>query len=148
MRKRWIVLSVLVLLLMALPQSVCLADIGILNGDFTLWADNNPVGWVRDAASPGTLYEATDKYHTAPPSASLSGEEDTQPVALSGRVWVYCDAADKAIEPGDMLTTAARAGHAMAVTDFSQAHGAVLGKAMSKLAKGETGLVLALVNLQ
>jgi hypothetical protein len=80
--------------------------------------------------------------------SNLPGEKGTHPVALSGRVWVRCDASDKAIEAGDMLTTAPVPGHAMAVTDFDRSHGAVLGKAMSRLEKGEMGLVLALVNLQ
>ncbi|MFH1748041.1 MAG: hypothetical protein ABIG44_13480 [Planctomycetota bacterium] len=78
----------------------------------------------------------------------LPGEENATPIALSGRVWVHCDATEQAIEPGDMLTTAERAGHAMPVRDHSRAHGTVIGKAMSKLAQGETGLVLVLVNLQ
>jgi hypothetical protein len=79
---------------------------------------------------------------------NLPGHEDAVPIALSGRVWVYCDATEKAIEPGDMLTTSLRAGHATAVTDFTKAHGAVLGKAMTSLDKGQTGLVLTLINLQ
>ena len=36
----------------------------------------------------------------------------------------------------------------MAVSNHSRASGATLGKAMTRLAKGETGLVLVLVNLQ
>ncbi len=77
LRNRWTVLSVLVLLLMALPQSVCLADIGILNGDFALWVDSqSPVDWVRDAESPGVLSRTTDEYHVAPPSAKLAGGLD------------------------------------------------------------------------
>ena len=75
-------------------------------------------------------------------------EPDAQPIALSGRVWTWCDATEHAIEPGDLLTTSARPGHAMKAADPSRAHGAVLGKAMSRLARGETGLVLVLINLQ
>jgi len=80
--------------------------------------------------------------------ANLPGTDSSVPVALSGRVWVCCDATHAAIEPGDMLTTADKPGHAMAVADFNRAHGCVIGKAMSRLAKGETGMVLVLVNLQ
>jgi hypothetical protein len=69
------------------------------------------------------------------------------PVALSGRVYVYADATNGAIEPGDLLTTSDTPGHAMKVTDHDQAQGAILGKAMSRLAEG-TGLVLVLVTLQ
>ncbi len=79
---------------------------------------------------------------------NLPGHEDAVPIALNGRVWVYCDTMEKAIEPGDMLTTSSRAGHAMAVADYTKAHGAVLGKAMTSLEKGQTGLVLTLINLQ
>lgn len=68
-------------------------------------------------------------------------------VALTGRVYVYADATNGPIAPGDLLTTADTPGHAMKVTDYQRAQGAILGKAMSKLAEG-TGLVLVLVTLQ
>jgi len=68
-------------------------------------------------------------------------------VALTGRVWVHCDASSGAIQPGDLLTTAALPGHAMKVTDHARANGAILGKAMSSLESGQ-GLVLVLVSLQ
>ncbi len=73
--------------------------------------------------------------------------EDTHPVALTGRVYVFADVSNGAIVPGDLLTTSATPGHAMKVTDYERAQGAILGKAMSKLEKG-TGLVLMLVTLQ
>lgn len=79
---------------------------------------------------------------------NLPGSDDEPPIALSGRVWVRCDASDQAIEIGDLLTTAKAPGLAMAVRDFSRAHGTVIGKAMTPLTQGETGLVLVLVNLQ
>jgi hypothetical protein len=79
---------------------------------------------------------------------NLPGSDDSPAIALSGRVWVRCDASDHAIEIGDLLTTADAPGHAMAVREFDRAHGAVIGKAMTPLARGETGLVLVLVNLQ
>jgi hypothetical protein len=69
------------------------------------------------------------------------------PVAMSGRVWVRSSAENGAIAPGDRLTTAALAGHAMKATDAARCDGAVLGKAMTALDDG-TGLVLVLVNLQ
>lgn len=79
---------------------------------------------------------------------NMPGHEDAPAIALSGRVYVYCDASSGAIEPGDMLTTSDTAGHAMKVTDFPRAQGAIIGKAMSELKAGEKGLVLVLVNLQ
>ncbi len=68
-------------------------------------------------------------------------------VAIGGGVYVKAEALSKPIVPGDLLTTSDMAGHAMAVTDFDQAHGAIIGKAMTGLDSG-TGLVLVLVNLQ
>jgi hypothetical protein len=69
------------------------------------------------------------------------------PVALTGRVYVKVDAESAPIQPGDLLTTSATPGHAMKVTDPSRAQGAILGKAMTALARGK-GLVLVLVTLQ
>jgi hypothetical protein len=69
------------------------------------------------------------------------------PVALVGRVYVWADATHSPIEPGDLLTTADRPGHAMRVDEVSRAAGAILGKAMTGLDDGQ-GLVLVLVSLQ
>lgn len=69
------------------------------------------------------------------------------PVALTGRVYVWCDARTGAIHPGDLLTTSDTPGHAMKVSDHAAAQGAILGKAMSALETGR-GLVLVLVSLQ
>lgn len=79
---------------------------------------------------------------------NLPGHEDATPIALTGRVWVRCDAAHNAIDVGDQLTTADRPGHAMKASDPARTYGTVIGKAMTPLARGETGLVLVLVNLQ
>jgi hypothetical protein len=62
-------------------------------------------------------------------------------------VYCWCDASGGAIEPGDMLTTSDTPGHAMKVTDYPRAQGAIIGKAMTSLEEGR-GLVLVLVNLQ
>jgi hypothetical protein len=71
---------------------------------------------------------------------------DTQ-VALGGRVYVRCTAENGPIAPGDLLTTADTAGHAMRASAPERTFGAVLGKALTPLESG-TGLVLALVSLQ
>ncbi|MCC6650785.1 MAG: hypothetical protein IT348_06520 [Candidatus Eisenbacteria bacterium] len=73
--------------------------------------------------------------------------EGTAAVALTGRVWVKCDATESPIVAGDLLTTSARAGFAMKAVDRDRAQGAVLGKAMSALESG-TGMVLVIVSLQ
>lgn len=82
----------------------------------------------------------------------LTMTSDTSPhrsklVALTGRVYVFADATHDPIQPGDLLTTADTPGHAMKVTDYGRAQGAIIGKAMSPLANG-SGLVLVLVSLQ
>ena len=68
-------------------------------------------------------------------------------VAMSGRVYCLTDASNGPIRPGDMLTTSDVPGHAMKVTDYEKAQGAVIGKAMSSLEEGQD-LVLVLVTLQ
>src|SRR5262249_20372055 len=73
--------------------------------------------------------------------------EGGQNVALSGRVYVLADASGGAIRPGDLLTTSDAPGRAMKVTDYPKAQGAILGKAMGSLDKGQ-GMILVLVSLQ
>lgn len=76
-----------------------------------------------------------------------SAADGALPVALTGRVYVNADASYGAIEVGDLLTTSDTPGHAMKVTDYERARGAILGKAMTALDEGQ-GLVLVLVTLQ
>lgn len=114
-----------------------------------------------DPAAPGRLEPAAEAYsHRVAGVVSganaldagivLSKDartEGTAAVALTGRVWVKCDATAAPIAVGDLLTTSPRTGHAMKAADRERAHGAVLGKAMTALDSG-TGLVLVLVSLQ
>lgn len=79
---------------------------------------------------------------------NLKGHDDGPPVALTGRVWTMCDAGENAIEPGDLLTSSDTPGHAMKAVDRERRQGAVIGKAMSRLAAGERGLVLVLIQAQ
>ena len=76
-----------------------------------------------------------------------STAEGSFPVALSGRVYCWADASYGPIQPGDLLTTSDTPGHAMKVTDYERAQGAILGKAMTSLTEGQ-GLILVLVSLQ
>jgi hypothetical protein len=115
-----------------------------------------------DAANPGKLCLAQGAYNKKVAGVvsgannfaagtilgNLPGSEDAPAVALSGRVWVHCDASTQAIEVGDMLTTSDTPGHAMSAADGTRSHGAVIGKAMTALKQGEKGMVLVLVNLQ
>jgi len=86
-------------------------------------------------------------------SGMVMGQEGSEangafPVALSGRVYVSATATDVGIEPGDLLTSSHVPGHAMRVAEHDRSHGSIIGKAMTRLAPGETGMVLVLVNLQ
>lgn len=116
---------------------------------------------VIDPETPGALMRATTPYDFKV-AGVVSGAGGVQPglhlgqehvldgdtkVAMTGRVYVKCSIENGAIRPGDRLTTAALAGHAMKATDSARSDGAVIGKAMSSLDSG-TGLVLVLVNLQ
>jgi len=70
------------------------------------------------------------------------------PLSLAGVVEVWADAeANGAITPGDLLTTSGRPGHAMRATDPERTLGAVLGKAMESLERGQA-LIRMLVTLQ
>ncbi|UCD37677.1 MAG: hypothetical protein JSW54_12780 [Fidelibacterota bacterium] len=86
--------------------------------------------------NPGILMSQTD-----------SEFEDKHPVALTGKAYVLADASNGSIVPGDLLTTSTTPGHAMKVSDYEKAQGAILGKSMSSLDEG-LGLVLVLVALQ
>ena len=69
------------------------------------------------------------------------------PLAVVGVVPCKVTTENGAIQPGDLLVTASKPGYAMKGTDRSQMVGAVLGKALEPLAKGE-GVIQVLVSLQ
>lgn len=116
---------------------------------------------VIDPAEPGRLVPSTRAYdrrvagvvsgaggvHPGVLLEQLDPGQDRQQVALGGRVYALADSSDGPIRPGDLLTTSAIAAHAMKAADLRKAQGAIIGKAMSGLDKGE-GLVLVLVALQ
>ncbi len=116
---------------------------------------------IIDEKNAGYLTLSTESYDTRvagivsgaggiKPGLTLSQQgvmEGDQNIALSGRVYVLATASNGAIKPGDLLTTSEIPGYVMKVTDYEKAHGAIIGKAMSSLEKGQ-GLVLVLVNLQ
>jgi hypothetical protein len=78
----------------------------------------------------------------------LGGNEFDYDVALAGRVYCNVDATKTGVEPGDLLTTSATPGYAMKSTDYARAQGAILGKAMESIEKGQKGQILVLVTLQ
>jgi hypothetical protein len=78
----------------------------------------------------------------------LGAGQFDQDVALAGRVYCNVDATETAVEPGDLLTTSGKPGYAMKAGDYMRAQGAILGKAMEKLEKGQKTQILVLVTLQ
>ena len=114
---------------------------------------------VIDADSPGQLAVSTKPYDTRVAGivagarglgsgVRLGVDQFDCDVALAGRVYCNVDATECAVQPGDLLTTSATAGHAMKAVDFDLAKGAILGKAMQSLEKGQKGQMLVLVTLQ
>jgi hypothetical protein len=118
---------------------------------------------VIDPDNPGQLKLASEPYdrkvagilsgaNGLKPGMVMKSEGDKHadgehPVALTGRVWCWCDTKYGPITPGDRLTTSATPGHAMKAAEESKSAGAVIGKAMTKLETGK-GLVLVLVQPQ
>jgi hypothetical protein len=78
----------------------------------------------------------------------LGAGQFDQDVALAGRVYCNVDATHEAISPGDLLTTSSTPGYAMKATDPARSTGAILGKAMGGLERGQKGQILVLVTLQ
>ena len=74
-----------------------------------------------------------------------STADGAYPIALTGRVYCLADTSNGDILPGDLITTSDRPGRCMKATDYSEAQGAILGKAMGRVMED---MVLVLVNLQ
>jgi hypothetical protein len=79
------------------------------------------------------------------PSARSDGSR--APVALFGKVYCKVEADSGAVRIGDLLTTSNVLGYAMKALDLSRASGAVLGKALAGIEKGQ-GIIPILVALQ
>jgi hypothetical protein len=77
----------------------------------------------------------------------LGDEVDRVRITLSGKVYCRVDARTVPIAVGDLLTTSATPGCAMKATEWPQAFGATIGKALAPLARGQ-GLIPILANLQ
>jgi hypothetical protein len=70
-----------------------------------------------------------------------------RPLAMVGKVFCKVDASHGPIEVGDLLTTSATPGHAMAARDRERMMGAVIGKALRPLPAGRS-LIPILIGLQ
>lgn len=114
---------------------------------------------VIDSDNPGKLTVSTQAYDTrvagiVAGAKSLGsgvrlgvGKFDRD-VALAGRVYCNVIAAEKSVQPGDLLTTSDIPGFAMKASDSFRANGAILGKAMETLEMRTKGQILVLVTLQ
>ena len=114
---------------------------------------------IIDAANPGKLAVSTTPYDTKVAGIIAGGKgmgsgvrlgagQFDSDVALAGRVYCNVDTREYGIEPGDLLTTSSSTGYAMKVTDHARAQGAILGKAMEGIERGQRGQILVLVTLQ
>jgi photosystem II stability/assembly factor-like uncharacterized protein len=75
----------------------------------------------------------------------LEAQRDSRPLlALLGRVPVKATTENGPIRPGDLLTSASKPGYAMRCVDVTQCEGAIIGKALEALDKGE-GVILVLL---
>jgi len=75
------------------------------------------------------------------------GSQRRRQLSLVGKVFCKVDAQYSPIRVGDMLTTSATPGHAMAVRDCHKAFGTVIGKALRSLDAGQ-GMIPILIALQ
>lgn len=114
---------------------------------------------IIDADNPGKLALSNTAYDTkvagivagangVGSGVRLGAGQFDYDVALAGRVYCNVDATAETVEPGDLLTTSATPGYAMKAVDYTRAQGAILGKAMERLEKGQKGQILVLVTLQ
>ncbi len=114
---------------------------------------------IIDADNPGKLALSNKSYDTKVAGIVAGGKglgsgvrlgagQYDYDVALAGRVYCKVDASDEAVQAGDLLTTSAMPGYAMKAVDYMRAQGAILGKAMESLEKGQKGQILVLVTLQ
>jgi hypothetical protein len=83
----------------------------------------------------------------ASPYAMDQVHKSNIPLAVVGVVPCKVTTENGAVQPGDLLVTSAKQGYAMKGTDRSRMVGAVLGKALEPLSKGD-GIIQVLVTLQ
>jgi hypothetical protein len=94
----------------------------------------------------GVVAGAND-YRSAITLRAMDGELGKVPVTLTGTAYCLASNLNGTIKAGDLLTTSSVPGHAMKVTDYEAARGAILGKALEDL-KGDKGHIMILASLQ
>jgi hypothetical protein len=99
------------------------------------------------STAPGVVLGA--KHLSLALSVNGEGRGEVEPgerplLALLGRVPVKATTESGPIRPGDLLTSASKPGYAMRCVDVTQCEGAIIGKALEALDKGE-GVILVLL---
>lgn len=128
-----------------LPHADCAEDFDLAGGE-------EPVpGAVMVLGEDGSLRQSEGEYDTAV-AGVVSGAGDYRPglildrrpserrrvpLAMVGKVFCLVDADFGAVRPGSLLTTSPRRGHAMRADDPARSFGAVLGKALKPLERGQ-----------
>jgi hypothetical protein len=114
---------------------------------------------IIDSENPGMIKSSEKAYDTRVAgivsganglgsAVKLAGAGFDVYVALSGRVFCNVDATFDAVEPGDLLTSSDTPGYAMKARDPERTRGAVIGKAMESVERGQKRMILVLVTLQ
>lgn len=129
-------------------QFQVLEDGGVEPGCVVVIADENTVS-LTDRAYDRRVAGVVSGAGSYRPGIILDRQPDMNrlPLALNGKVWCKVDADHSPIEFGQMLTSSPTPGFAMGATDPSRAFGAVIGKALGRLASGR-GMIPILVTLQ
>ena len=118
-------------------------------GDVLVIDPNSPGKFLKSAEPYST--SVTGIYSTRPGTVGRrqTGPKnpDEVPMAMVGIVPTKVTAENGSIHPGDLLVTSSTLGYAMKGTDRSRMLGAVIGKALGSLDKGE-GVIEVVVTLQ
>jgi hypothetical protein len=130
--------------------------------DFDISTEDAPAGTVMVIGDDGGLRQSAGAYDRRV-AGVVSGAGEYRPaiildrqqeslknrtcIALVGKVYCKVDADYSPIEVGDLLTTSDTPGHAMRVTDPTKAFGAVIGKALRGVRRGQV-LIPILIALQ
>jgi hypothetical protein len=105
--------------------------------------------WVAGVISTAPGFVLGAKHLSLALSVNGEGRGEVEPgerplLALLGRVPVKATTENGPIRPGDLLTSASKPGYAMRCEDIHRCEGAIIGKALEALDKGE-GVILVLL---
>jgi subtilisin family serine protease len=105
--------------------------------------------WVAGVISTAPGFVLGAKHLSLALSVNGEGRGEVEPgerplLALLGRVPVKATTESGPIRPGDLLTSASKPGYAMRCEDIHRCEGAIIGKALEALDKGE-GVILILL---